>query len=126
MPLRHLRQPSGACVPRWSTADRPALLHQRGGAELRAGGVKFAANLSMLYPEYGFLDRFGAAAADGFRGVEYVSPYEYPPQLIAELLQRHGLEQVLFNSHAGNWAAGERGLAALVGREAEFHAGIET
>jgi hydroxypyruvate isomerase len=88
--------------------------------------VKFAANLSMLYPEHGFLDRFGAAAADGFRGVEYVSPYEHPPQLIAELLQRHGLEQVLFNSHSGDWAAGERGLAALVGREAEFAAGIET
>ena len=88
--------------------------------------MKFAANLSMLYPEHGFLDRFGAAAADGFRGVEYVSPYEHPPELIAELLQSHGLEQVLFNSHAGDWAAGERGLAALVGREAEFAAGLET
>jgi hydroxypyruvate isomerase len=55
--------------------------------------VKFAANLSMLYPEHGFLDRFGAAAADGFRGVECVSPYEHPPELIADLLQSHGLEQ---------------------------------
>ena len=80
----------------------------------------------MLYPEHGFLDRFGAAAADGFRGVEYVSPYEHAPEVIAGLLARHGLEQALFNMPAGDWAAGERGLACLPGREAEFAAGIDT
>lgn len=80
----------------------------------------------MLYPEHGFLDRFGAAAADGFRGVEYVSPYEHAPETIAALLERHGLEQALFNMPAGDWAAGERGLACLPGREAEFAAGIDT
>jgi len=88
--------------------------------------VKFSANLSMLYPEHGFLDRFGAAAADGFRGVEYISPYEHEPVVISELLARHGLSQALFNMPAGDWAAGERGLACLPGRQDEFAAGIET
>lgn len=88
--------------------------------------MKFSANLSMLYPEHGFLERFGAAAADGFRGVEYVSPYEHPPEVLAALLERHGLTQVLFNMPAGDWAAGERGLACMPGREAEFAAGIDT
>ncbi|MHA6731739.1 hydroxypyruvate isomerase [Devosia sp. A369] len=88
--------------------------------------MKFSANLSMLYPEHGFLERFGAAAADGFRGVEYVSPYEHPPEVLAALLERYGLTQALFNLPAGDWAAGERGLACLPGREAEFAAGIDT
>lgn len=85
---------------------------------------RFAANLSMLYPELPFLDRFGAAAADGFEGVEYLFPYEHEPAELAARLRDHALQQVLFNAPPGDFAAGERGIAALPGREAEFRAGI--
>ena len=87
--------------------------------------MNFSANLSMLYPEHGFLERFGAAAADGFRGVEFVSPYEFEAEAIAEQLRQHGLEQVLFNAPAGDWAAGERGMACHPGREAACEASID-
>lgn len=86
---------------------------------------RFAANLSMLYPELDFLDRFAAAAADGFQGVEFLFPYAYPPEQLAQRLRQHGLSQVLFNAPPGDWDAGERGLACLPGREAEFREGIE-
>ena len=86
---------------------------------------KFAANLSFIFQEVGFLDRFAAAAACGFKAVEYLSPYEHPPEVISEQLNRHGLVQALFNMPPGNWAAGERGTAALVGREQEFRDGVE-
>ncbi|NML42560.1 hydroxypyruvate isomerase family protein [Ramlibacter sp. G-1-2-2] len=85
---------------------------------------KFAANLSMLYPEHAFLDRFAAAARDGFRAVEFLFPYEHEPRELAARLQDHGLQQVLFNAPPGDWNGGERGLACLAGREAEFRAGI--
>jgi hydroxypyruvate isomerase len=85
---------------------------------------RFAANLSMLYPEHAFLDRFEAAARDGFTGVEYLFPYEHAPAEIAARLKANGLAQVLFNGPPGDWDAGERGLACLPGREAEFRAGI--
>ncbi|MDT9002295.1 hydroxypyruvate isomerase family protein [Paucibacter sp. APW11] len=85
---------------------------------------RFAANLSMLYPEHDFLDRFAAAAADGFSAVEYLFPYAYPAEVLTRRLAEHGLQQVLFNAPPGDWAAGERGLACLPGREAEFRAGI--
>ena len=86
---------------------------------------RFAANLSFLYTELPFLERFAAAAEDGFRGVEYMFPYEYPAEQLVEQLQRHKLEQVLINSPAGNWDAGERGMACIAGREAEFAASID-
>ncbi|MBO9679058.1 MAG: hydroxypyruvate isomerase family protein [Acidovorax sp.] len=85
---------------------------------------RFAANLSMLYNEHAFLDRFAAAAADGFQGVEYLFPYEFPAAELARRLQDNGLQQVLFNAPPGDWAAGERGLACLPGREAEFRDGF--
>lgn len=85
---------------------------------------QFAANLSMLYPEHGFLDRFEAAARDGFRGVEYLFPYEHEPRELAARLRANGLQQVLFNAPPGKWDQGERGLACLPGREAEFREGI--
>ncbi|MCD2511212.1 2-oxo-tetronate isomerase [Comamonas endophytica] len=85
---------------------------------------RFAANLSMLYQEVDFLQRFGAAARDGFQGVEYLFPYAHAPEELAALLRGHGLAQVLFNAPPGDWEAGERGLACLAGRESEFHAGI--
>lgn len=81
---------------------------------------RFAANLSMMYQEHAFLDRFDAAAADGFRAVEFLFPYEHPPEHIALALRRNGLTQALFNLPPGDWAAGERGMAALPGREDEF------
>jgi hydroxypyruvate isomerase len=85
---------------------------------------RFAANLSMLYPQHGFLQRFEAAARDGFRAVEYLFPYEHAPQVLADQLKAHGLQQVLFNAPPGDWAAGERGLACLPGREAELREGV--
>ena len=87
---------------------------------------KFAANLSFIFQEVGFLDRFAAAAACGFKAVEYLSPCDHPPEVIAEQLTRHGLEQALFNMPPGDWAAGERGIGALPGREREFRDGVET
>lgn len=81
---------------------------------------RFAANLSMLYNELPFVDRFEAAARDGFAAVEYLFPYDHPAEQLAAQLQAHGLTQVLFNAPPGNWQAGERGMACLPGRETEF------
>lgn len=86
---------------------------------------KFAANLSFLFTEEPFPERFGRAAAAGFKGVEYLSPYEHSPAEIAGWLNEHGLEQVLFNLPAGNWAAGERGLACHPWRRDEFVDSVE-
>jgi 2-dehydrotetronate isomerase len=86
--------------------------------------LRFAANLSFLYGEHAFPERFAAAAKDEFQGVEYLFPYDYPAREIAGWLRTHGLTQVLFNAPPGDWAAGERGLAALPGREEEFRTGI--
>jgi len=82
--------------------------------------LQFAANLSMLYQELDFLDRFKAAADDGFKAVEYLFPYDFKAADIADRLTTHGLQQVLFNAPPGDWGAGERGLACLPGREDEF------
>jgi len=87
---------------------------------------RFAANLTMLYPEHDFLDRFAAAAADGFTAVEYLFPYAYEEDELARRLDDHGLEQVLFNGPPGDWDGGERGIACLPGREEEFRRGIAT
>lgn len=76
----------------------------------------FAANLTMMFNEWAFLDRFDAAAEAGFAAVEYLFPYEVAPEAIAERLARNNLQQALFNLPPGNWAAGERGIAALPGR----------
>jgi 2-dehydrotetronate isomerase len=86
---------------------------------------RLAANLSMLYPELGFLERFDAAARDGFKGVEFLFPYAHEAGELAARLKATGLQQVLFNAPPGDWDAGERGLACIPGREAEFRAGIE-
>ena len=81
---------------------------------------RFAAHLTMLYQEHSFLDRFAAAARDGFTAVDYMFPYDYPADTIAGLLKEHGLIQVNFNTPPGDWNGGERGLACLPGRESEF------
>jgi hydroxypyruvate isomerase len=81
---------------------------------------RFCANLTMLYNELDFLDRFEAAKRDGFDGVEYLFPYAYPKEELAERLERHGLVQALHNLPAGDWQAGERGLACRPDRVGEF------
>lgn len=85
----------------------------------------FDANISQLYTDLDFLDRFQAAANDGFQGVEFRGPYDYPVDVIGERLSTNELEPVLFNLPAGDWLAGERGIACHPGREAEFQEGLE-
>jgi hydroxypyruvate isomerase len=87
---------------------------------------QFAANLSMLYPELPFLDRFEAAARDGFKAVEYLFPYAYEQAELQARLRENGLRQVLFNAPPGDWEGGERGLACLPGRDDEFRASIQS
>ena len=86
---------------------------------------KFAANLSMMFQDIDFLDRFDAAAKAGFKGVEFLFPYDHPPEAIAERLERNRLSLTLFNTVPGFWAGGERGLAAVPGREREFRDGVD-
>jgi hydroxypyruvate isomerase len=86
---------------------------------------KFAANLTMLFTEHRFLDRFGAAKAAGFQGIEYMFPYDFDKQELAERLRQYGLTQVLHNLPAGNWSAGERGIACLPDRKKEFQEGVD-
>jgi hydroxypyruvate isomerase len=85
---------------------------------------KFCANLGFLFMEHAFLDRFAAAAKGGFKGVESPIPYDFPVELQADLLREHGLQQVLINMPAGNWAGGERGIGCLPDRVNEFQAGV--
>jgi hydroxypyruvate isomerase len=85
---------------------------------------KFAANLTMLFGELAFLDRFAAAKAAGFGGVEYLFPYDFEKAVLREQLQQHGLTQVLHNLPAGNWGAGERGIAIFPDRVDEFRDGV--
>lgn len=86
----------------------------------------FAANLTMMFQEHAFMDRFAAAAAAGFDAVEYLFPYEFDVSQIALSLQQNRLTQALFNLPPGNWQAGERGLAALPGRKADFRDSVAT
>lgn len=94
---------------------------------------RFAANLSLMYTELPFLARFAAAARDGFRAVEYLFPYAYPPEELAEVLDKHGLKQVLFNAPAGGrnlpemndaWESGMRGTLCIPGQEDSFRNGV--
>jgi len=85
---------------------------------------RFAANLTMLFNEVDFLDRFAAAAKAGFKGVEYLFPYDYEAAVLAERLETNGLVQVLHNLPAGDWGAGDRGIACLPGRTGEFQDGV--
>lgn len=85
---------------------------------------RFAANLSMMFNEVPFLDRFAAARKAGFEGVEFLFPYEFPAAELRARLKNEGLTQVLFNMPPGDWARGERGLASLPGRQAEFRAAV--
>ena len=95
---------------------------------------RFAANLSMMYPDLPFLDRFEAAAKDGFKAVEYLFPYAFAAEELSARLRGNGLQQVLFNTPSGGldsasfsqaWETGSRGTACVPGREAEFRTGFE-
>ena len=85
---------------------------------------QFAANLTMLFNEHDFLDRFEAAAKAGFKAVEFLFPYAYPVAELQQRLKAHGLKLVLHNLPAGNWDAGDRGLACDPKRIDEFRAGV--
>lgn len=85
---------------------------------------RFAANLSMLFTELPFLERFAAARAAGFSAVEYLFPYAYSPEQLSELLRAHRLQQALFNTPAGDWESGQRGFAAVPGAQAQFRDGF--
>lgn len=86
---------------------------------------KFAANLSFLFNELPFLERFAAARSAGFDAVEFMFPYDHPADQIREQLDRNNLELVLFNTTAGSWAEGERGMLAIPGREQKIDAALE-
>ena len=87
---------------------------------------RFAANLSMMFTEVPFLDRFDAAAQAGFTAVEYLFPYEHPVEAVGERLKRNGLTQALFNLPPGDWGAGEKGFASLPARFNDLKASLET
>jgi len=87
--------------------------------------MRFCANLSMMFNEVDFLDRFAQAAKAGFKGVEFLFPYDHDPAEIRGRLDDNGLQQILFNGPPGDWAAGERGTASLPGRQAAFRDGIK-
>ena len=85
---------------------------------------KFAANLTMMFNEVPFLDRFDAAAKAGFKGVEYLFPYEFDKDELVERLKKNKLKQVLHSLPAGDWQSGERGIACHPHRTAEFRDGV--
>ena len=87
---------------------------------------RFAANLSMMFNEVPFLERFRAAADAGFEAVEYLFPYDFPAETVAVALRAAGLKQVLFNLPPGDWSNGERGLASLPARADEFRQSVRT
>jgi hydroxypyruvate isomerase len=87
---------------------------------------RFAANLTMMFTEWPFLERFAAAADAGFTAVEFLFPYEHPPEAVGAALRGAGLTQALFNLPPGDWAAGERGMAAFPERAGELAAAVET
>jgi hydroxypyruvate isomerase len=86
---------------------------------------RFAANLTLLFTEVPFPDRFASAAREGFAGVEYLFPYDHDPRLLRTLLDEHRLTQILHNLPAGDWSAGERGIACHPHRTAEFADGLD-
>jgi 2-dehydrotetronate isomerase len=102
-----------------------ALAARRGASNNKESGMpRFDANLTFMFNEVPFLERFGEAAHAGFRGVEFLSPYDFQPQEVAARAREHRLEIVLFNAALGDWAGGDRGLGSLPGREHEFAAEI--
>src|SRR6266404_2065093 len=119
-------------MPRWRGCTPASPIRicpaSRKGSERTRGQQmpRFAANLSMMFNEVPFLDRFGAAADAGFTAVEFLFPYDHPPEAIGERLRRNALTQALFNLPPGNWDAGEKGFAALPDRFADLQQSLQT
>src|SRR5438128_3645875 len=111
--------------PIWTTSARWSA-RCRATRNCNGGFVmpRFAANLTMLFTDRPFLERFDAAVRNGFRAVEYMFPYQEDTDGIARVLERLKLEQVLFNLPAGDWGAGDRGVAVHPGRRDEFRRGV--
>src|SRR6187549_1519693 len=120
------KKPSTNCAAPSAPAGKPGTYPfyapRKGGTSPVSGEEmpRFAANLTMMYNEHAFLDRFAAAARDGFRGVEFLFPYEFAAADIRARLDQSGLTQALFNAPPGDWAKGERGMASIPGREDEL------
>src|SRR6476469_10186302 len=114
-----------ACMPgspaRICPASRSKSRSKRGRSMPR-----FAANLSMMFTEVPFRDRFDAAAKAGFTSVEFLFPYDHPAEAVGERLRRNGLTQALFNLPPGNWDAGEKGFAALPDRFGDLQQSLQT
>src|SRR5258705_3732827 len=119
-------------MPRWRRclpASRARFCRARRSRSERTRGQpmpRFAANLSMMFNEVPFLDRFDAAARAGFTAVEFLFPYDHPAEAIGERLRRNGLTQALFNLPPGNWDAGAKGLPALPDRFADLQLSLQT
>jgi hydroxypyruvate isomerase len=86
--------------------------------------TKFSANLTMMFTEVDFLERFEKASANGFDAVEYMFPYDWPAEQLQECLQRHNQQQILFNLPVDEWAAGGRGIACIPGKEQQFQENV--
>src|ERR1700722_15574193 len=112
-----------SAVMRWSFPPPACSFppHFRGGSVM----PRLAANLSMMFNELPFLDRFAAARKAGFDGVEFLFPYEHPAAELRKRLDDAGLTQALLNMPPGDWSKGERGLASLPGRQSEFRNGVK-
>src|SRR3981189_132564 len=113
--------PARTCQVNRNSASRNSRQRTRGQSMPR-----FAANLSMMFTEVPFLDRFDAAARAGFTAVEFLFPYDHPPEKVGEQLHANGLTQALFNMPPGNWDAGEKGFAALPDRFADLQPSLRT
>src|SRR5690606_24097720 len=117
--------------PRARDQHRHGYRDQRGQRIRRNPGregrlmTKLAANLTMLFNEVPFMDRFEQAAKNGFKGVEFLFPYDFPAADVAAKLKENNLEMVLHNLPAGNWGGGERGIACHPDRVAEFKEGVD-
>src|SRR5881392_1202959 len=110
------------CMPASPARRCPASRNHRRGPQM----PRFAANLSMMFTEVPFLDRFEAAAKAGFTAVEFLFPYDHPADAVGERLRHNGLTQALFNLPPGNWDAGEKGFAALPDRFADLQQSLRT
>src|SRR5258708_2525919 len=112
------------CMPESRAPSFPAIRNnsEPGGRQM----PRFAANLSMMFNEVPFLDRFEAAAGAGFTSVEFLFPYDHPAAVVGERLHRNGLTQALFNLPPGNWDAGEKGFAALPDRFDDLQQSLHT
>src|SRR6266478_4546300 len=118
--------PARICRARRSNANRSHASRNRTERTRGQSMPRFAANLSMMFNEVPFLDRFDAAAKAGFTSVEFLFPYDHPAEVVGQRLKAAGLTQALFNLPPGDWAAGEKGFAALPERFDDLKQSLQT